>query len=375
MGSSNVKSPKEYLEWRGRAITHAIAAFAALVWRWNGDHRGQRPYLGRFGSHAALLLILAAFLAFWGLQLDAPIGMASGAVNSLSLEPLIVTEKQTQPLAGSMRPYYRASALGRIARAAEPHTYIPPRPRLEIVTYTIQPGDTTQSIAEAFGLEPTTIMWSNPAMEKAPDLLKVGQELVILPLDGVYHAVTEEDTVRSLAEKYSASAAEIRNCPFNTLTDGGDLMPGTKVIIPGGTKPYEKREVVLYEGPAPEGAVGGANFSWPAGGYLSQGYWYGHRAVDVANATGVAIVAADAGYVVFAGWTDVGYGYLVVVDHTNGFQTYYAHLSNIFVYEGEVVEMGQVIGAMGSTGYSTGPHLHFEIRYNGYPTNPLIYLP
>jgi murein DD-endopeptidase MepM/ murein hydrolase activator NlpD len=301
--------------------------------------------------------------------------MASGAANSLSLEPLIGAEKQSQPLAGSMRPYYRASSLGRIARQAQPHTSIPPRPRLEIVTYTVQPGDTAESIAQAFGLEPTTLMWSNPAMEKTPDLLKNGQELVILPVDGVYHAVTEGDTVESLAEKYSASAAEIRTCPFNTLTDDGELKPGTKVIIPGGTKPYEKREVVLYEGPMPEGAVGEANFSWPAGGYLSQGYWYGHRAIDVANATGIAIVAADAGYVVFAGWTDVGYGYLVVVDHGNGFQTYYAHLSNLYVYEGQAVERGDVIGAMGSTGYSTGPHLHFEIRYNSYPTNPLIYLP
>jgi murein DD-endopeptidase MepM/ murein hydrolase activator NlpD len=97
--------------------------------------------------------------------------------------------------------------------------------------------------------------------------------------------------------------------------------------------------------------------------------------VDIANAIGAAIVASDSGYVSFAGWTDIGYGYLIVVDHANGYQTYYAHLNDIYVIEGQAVDAGQVIGAMGSTGNSTGPHLHFEVRYGGYPTNPLVYLP
>jgi murein DD-endopeptidase MepM/ murein hydrolase activator NlpD len=107
---------------------------------------------------------------------------------------------------------------------------------------------------------------------------------------------------------------------------------------------------------------------------LTQGYWYGHRAIDIGAPIGSAIYASDGGFVSFVGWTDIGYGYLVVVDHNNSYQTYYAHLSNIFVSEGQVVSAGEVIGAMGSTGNSTGPHLHFEIRLKGYPTDPTIYL-
>jgi murein DD-endopeptidase MepM/ murein hydrolase activator NlpD len=110
-------------------------------------------------------------------------------------------------------------------------------------------------------------------------------------------------------------------------------------------------------------------------GRLTQGYWYGHRAIDIGAPTGSAILAADGGFVSFAGWTDVGYCYLVVIDHANGFVTYYAHLSKIYVYVGQPVERGQVVGAAGSTGWSTGPHLHFEVRYYDTQQNPRAYLP
>jgi len=91
--------------------------------------------------------------------------------------------------------------------------------------------------------------------------------------------------------------------------------------------------------------------------------------------TGSAVMATDGGFISFAGWTDVGYGYLIVVDHGNGFATYYGHLSNIYVAEGQAVERGQVIGAAGNTGNSTGPHLHFEVRRYGAQQNPRAYLP
>jgi len=125
----------------------------------------------------------------------------------------------------------------------------------------------------------------------------------------------------------------------------------------------------------PEGARGTGRFQWPVLGSLTQEYWYGHRAIDVGAPTGSAVLAADGGFISFAGWTDVGYGYLIVIDHANGFATYYAHLSSIYVAEGQAVERGQVIGAVGSTGWSTGPHLHFEVRYYGAQQNPRAYLP
>ena len=273
------------------------------------------------------------------------------------------------------RSYYRSGENTAITRQAEAHTAIPERPRLEILTYEVQPGDTAESIAQSFGLQPTTLMWSNPEMEKMPDLLQVGQVLTILPLDGVYHTVAADETLESLAEQYKVSVEDITSCPFNAITAGGQLAVGDKLIVPGGTKPYIAREVTTYQGPVNTEVTGAGIFYWPAAGSLTQRYWYGHRAIDIGGSVGAAIIASDGGYVSFAGWTDIGYGYLIVLDHANGFQTFYAHLNRIFVSEGETVYAGQVIGAMGSTGNSTGPHLHYEIRYNGYPVNPLIYLP
>jgi murein DD-endopeptidase MepM/ murein hydrolase activator NlpD len=320
----------------------------------------------------ALVLTFLIALSLSLVRFDSLARVASGAAD-LSVGPAM--EFNVAGASPGMRAYQRDRSQTRITRRADPHTAIPSRPRLEIVTYRVQPGDTTESIAEQFGLDPTTIMWSNPEIEKAPDLLKVGQELVILPLDGVYHTVEEGDTLDDIVETYEVPIQEIVNCPFNNLPLDGELRAGTRIVVPGGTKPYVPREVTTYGGPVPEDIAGTGLFRWPASGYISQGYWYGHRAVDVANAIGAAILASDGGYVSFTGWTDVGYGYLVVLDHANGYRTYYAHLNDYFVVEGQAVEAGQVIGEMGSTGNSTGPHLHFEVRYNGYPTNPLVYLP
>jgi murein DD-endopeptidase MepM/ murein hydrolase activator NlpD len=360
---------------KGRWLTRVAAVLAAKTWRWNSDRLGQRPILGRWPAHTAVFLIVILLWSFTTFSLRVPGGAASEAER-----PAVALQDRAASRAGSSRRFlgsfsYRVNAQSRIIRQSDPHTVIPERPRLEIVTYVVQAGDTTESIAEQFGLEPTTIMWSNPAIEKAPDLLKVGQSLVILPIDGVYHTVEEGDTLEQLAEDYKVSVKDIIECPFNDIPHDQELDDGDKVIVPGGTKPYERREVTTYAGSVPENAVGNGIFSWPASGHISQGYWYGHRAIDIANAVGTAIVASDAGYVSFAGWTDIGYGYLVVVDHANGYQTYYAHLSDIYVIEGQAVEAGKVIAAMGSTGNSTGPHLHFEVRYNRYPTNPLVYLP
>jgi murein DD-endopeptidase MepM/ murein hydrolase activator NlpD len=263
-----------------------------------------------------------------------------------------------------------------IVRLAQPHTVIPERPRLGVITYSVQPGDTVQTIAATFGLQPESIMWANPAIEDAPDLLQIGQQVAILPLDGVYHTVADGDTLTAIAEKYQVETDAIVSCHYNNLDQQAPhIEVGMRLIVPGGEKPYVPKVVTAYEGPVPEGAVGSGMFLWPVLGTITQGYWYGHRAIDIGAPTGSALLAADGGFISFAGWTDVGYGYLVVIDHTNGFVTYYAHLSNIYVAEGQAVERGQVIGAVGSTGWSTGPHLHFEVRYNGVQHNPRAYLP
>ncbi len=352
----------------GTSLIHFIARTTAWLWRWNNDRVGQRPLLGRVASHTAQFLLLGLVVV------GSSVSWESLASVSEATSVALGEAKVSTPIAQHVIRPYASTQPVQIVRAADPRTTIPDRPRTEIVTYVVRPGDTTESIAQKFGLKPTTLMWSNPEVEKAPDLLRIGQVLTILPIDGVYHTVKAGDTLESLAEKYSVSVEAIIACPFNTIAESGDLRVGQKLIIPGGTKPYTMRQVTAYQGPTPD-VSGSGRFRWPTSGVLTQGYWYGHRAIDIGAAIGTAILAADDGYVSFAGWTDIGYGYLIVIDHANGYQTYYAHLSNIFVTEGSPVKAGDVIGAMGSTGNSTGPHLHFEIRYNGYPTNPLIYLP
>lgn len=371
MVALNRRKGRERTAWRASWLTRIAATLAAKVWRWNADRLGQRPVLGRWPAHLAVFFVAFILWGFTGLHVQVPDSVASEAEYAGPVMQNNVTTSVR--LAG--RSYYRGNTQSQIVRKSKLHTVIPERPRLKIITYIVQPGDTTESIAADFGLQPTTIMWSNPSIEKAPDLLKVGHALVILPIDGVYHTVEEGDTVETLAEDYKASVKDIVDCPFNDIPYDQNLRVGQKVIVPDGTKPYERREVTTYAGPVSETVVGEGVFRWPTTGYISQGYWYGHRAIDIARGAGTAVLASDSGYVSFAGWTDIGYGYLVVVDHANGYQTYYAHLQDIYVTEGQTVEAGQVIAAMGNTGNSSGPHLHFEVRYNRYPTNPLVYLP
>jgi len=331
--------------------------------------------MGRLTAHAGLVLVVAVLGAVSSVQLKPSSDITSVANHSLLGGFAQNVDAASAAVTSVERPYYRVAAQARIARQADIHTAIPERPRLEITTYTVAAGDTAEKIADGFDLQPTTLMWSNPEMEKTPDLLRVGQELTILPLDGVYHTVEVSDTLESIAQAYKVAVDTVRACAWNDIPPNGTLSVGGKLIVPGGTKPYIARTVTAYAGPVSDSAEASGLFYWPASGVLTQGYWYGHRAIDIGAAVGAAIRASDNGFVSFAGWTDIGYGYLIVVEHQNGYQTYYAHLANIYVREGEAVSGAQVIGAMGSTGNSTGPHLHYEIRYNGYPTNPLIYLP
>lgn len=254
------------------------------------------------------------------------------------------------------------------------------RPVEEVLYYTVKPGDTVLGIAQKFGLQPETLMWSNSSIEQNPDRLSIGDQLRILPVDGVLHVVKRGDTLSSIADKYEADMQAIVAYAANGMSSVDDALPiGKEIVVPGGTKPFVAPVVgasTAYAVPRPDGALAGSgNFSWPTAGYISQGYWGGHPAIDVAGWLGAPVTASDAGYVVLAGggWNS-GYGNYVVVDHGNGFTTLYAHLNSVFVKPGETVSRGQQIGTMGNTGNSTGPHLHFEIRYNGVPYNPAGYL-
>ncbi|OGE42237.1 hypothetical protein A3B45_04380 [Candidatus Daviesbacteria bacterium RIFCSPLOWO2_01_FULL_39_12] len=261
------------------------------------------------------------------------------------------------------------------------HTNISQKPRSEIIEYEVQSGDTLSSIAEKFNISTETIKWANDIVG---DRIKPDQTLKILPVSGVAHTVKSGDTLESVAKKYSANAQAVLDFPFNDVPDDFQLKVGQLLIVPDGVPPETKikptpkaQPQYLAQGPSSPTftAPFGAQFIWPAGGSLTQYFAWYHPGIDIANRSAPGIAAADGGSVVVAGWPDSGgYGNRVVIDHGNGYRSLYAHLSNIYVSVGDTVTRGQLIGQMGSTGRSTGTHLHLEIHYKGMPVNPLAIL-
>ena len=258
------------------------------------------------------------------------------------------------------------------------HTTVSERDRMAFITYTVQANDNIWAIAQGFGLKAETVLWANPKVEKSPDLLSVGQKLVIPPVDGIYYTVAKGDTVEKLAKTYKTTVEKIVGFEGNDLEEPYTLVAGQQIMLPDGRKQVVPSNYypMTRVGRAPQNApTGSGRFAWPTQGILTQRYWSGHLGIDIGNRTGTPIRAADAGYVVLAGVDTWGYGNQVLIDHGNGYMTRYAHLNQIQVKAGDIVQRNQQIGTMGSTGRSTGPHLHFEIIYNRQRRNPLGFLP
>lgn len=249
-----------------------------------------------------------------------------------------------------------------------------PRPQV----YTVEEGDTIAGIAAKFDISANTILWANGL--RSTQLLKVGDNLTILPTTGVLHTVRSGDTVSGIAAKYDAAGKDIME--YNDLTEDAKLAIGQKVIVPDGyieevTAPrIVPRDTRIadrdHDGPTPEPVEGdGESLIWPTTSkHISQYFRWGHTGIDIDNRSRPAVYAAKPGTVEFAGWMG-GYGNLLIVNHGGGAQTYYAHLDKFYVGKGASVDQGAAVGQMGSTGRSTGPHLHFEYRVNGRPVNPL----
>ena len=325
----------------------------------------------RIASHVALLVIAALVLVLSQVKLpawEAPILAAAPPLEEVSAvespAPLLVREG----VGGS--PLLESGAL---LRAPVPFTQIPDRPREGVITYTVQLEDTVLAIAEQFHLNPNTIIWANQDDLSLPFFMEVGQGLRIPPLDGVLHTITDKDTLDSIAKKYKVDVAKITGYPDNNLADAdAPLTPGQVLIVPDGDRTPPQPPAVARASSAPWRA---SNFIWPAYGKLTQGFSSYHPAIDIGAPSGSTVVAADEGVVAVAGWSNVGYGNYVVIRHGDGFVTLYGHLSRIDVSQGDYVARGQQIGLVGSTGRSTGPHLHLEISTGGRTYNPLQYLP
>lgn len=360
------------------------------------------------GGVVGSLILLSLLFRQTGFPMEfAPTPMAYMEANAALAGAPADSDQQESEESGvtalaSLPPFPQASShnLG-IRRRLILETDLPQLQRTEPITYVVRRGDTLSSIAEKFGLTVETIFWSNvETLDRDPHTLRPGLELVIPPQDGILYEWEEGDTLFKVAEKFGVDPEDIVEYPTNNLDPSllvdeeasKNIEPGTLLFIPGAqldsidwTVPRFIREQLAYSplsgpgecGPIGYGPIGTYTFIWPTTARIITTYYsVVHPALDIAGAMGLPIYAADHGVVVYSGWHYGGYGYVVVIDHGNGWQTLYAHMSVIFVGCGQEVYQGQIIGSMGSTGRSTGPHVHFELMHQSWgKVNPLQFLP
>jgi murein DD-endopeptidase MepM/ murein hydrolase activator NlpD len=273
---------------------------------------------------------------------------------------------------------------------------------LRSAQHEVKSGDTLFGIAQVYDLKPQTLLFGNyDILYDDPHRLNVGQTLRILPMDGLLYTWAEGDGLNGVATFFKVAPEDILDWPGNFLNrdtigdfSNPNIEVGTVLFVPNGMRDFYSWSVPIISrrdpakarnigpgscGTIESGATGNGSFIFPTTDHSISGYHYdpstNHNGVDFGGRIGNPIFAADGGVVVYAGWNDYGYGNMIVIDHGTGWQTLYAHLSTISAGCGVSVGQGDVIGAMGSTGRSSGPHLHFELMSaSGGKVNPMDYL-
>ena len=349
------------------------------------------------------------------MAIAAVIMAATGALGQVA-RPLAATDPTPQaamsesPSAGYLRPpVVLATSPGiyivnptpapkpaaKATPAATPTPEPTPEPQPAFIVYTVQPGDTIDGIAAAYGVDPQYILWNNPDLSADPDLLLVGQKIQVPSVNGLIYNVKLGDTLSDIASFYQIDVQSILGFVPNGIASPDTVIEGMLLVLPGAVPPPPPIpaavSAVESTNPAPEPAPAppapappsSTGYIWPFSGpisspfgeYRGPGSYHSGLDIDAFGRYGAPVVAAASGTVVLVASLDWGYGIHVIIRHADGSETLYGHLSAVSVSQGQSVAQGQQIGAIGCTGYCTGPHLHFEIRIGGSPVDPLGYLP
>jgi len=337
----------------------------------------------------AMVMVGLALYLFW--QDRVPVAGSSYPANQITMTPV----SQAGFESARLPELPQIASLKAIPRRASIYTIIPNRPSQEARNYTVVSGDSVFEIARRFNITPETLLWANyDLLNDNPDLLAIGMVLKIPPVDGVYYQWQEGDSISAVAGRFAARPEDVLTWPGNHLDlVNPTIEPGAWIMLPGGHREFRQwlipviprgqagvSRAVYGEGACEggyDGALGTGSFIWPTSNHTLSGndYWSGHLGIDLAAGGGAPVVAADSGVIVFSGWATGGYGFTIIIDHGNGYQTLYAHLYQAIASCGRSVSQGSTIGYAGSTGNSTGAHLHFEVRYQGGFVSPWYVLP
>jgi murein DD-endopeptidase MepM/ murein hydrolase activator NlpD len=333
-------------------------------------------------SHAAVLSIALVSAVFLG-------GRIGASVVPAESQQLTVSDAYFVPL--PPEGFMAAADAQPAAPTPEPVMY---------TTHQVAEGDTLSSIAEQHGITTEYLIWNNPLVAADPDMLLIGEEVMVPSTAGIVYDVRLGDTISDIAATYSVDPTAIVSYGPNKLDTPDLIIEGMVLMLPGAVPPAPPppEPVAVEEPPAAEPAGAptldtpsapvlvreqpaappvSAGFIWPVNGRLNSSFgprWGSvHQGIDIGAGSGTGVMAAGSGQVVLAKY-GTGYGNYIIVRHGNGLETLYAHLSGIYVGLGQYVGQGEIIGAVGCTGWCSGPHLHFEVHAGG-PVNPLNYLP
>jgi len=333
--------------------------------------------LARYRAH------LIAYSAITSVVLALPMSLGpGGALAASSREPFAATlsvaafpeTDRARAVSRSLPAEGRTS--GTIVPAVPASTSVTPDVP-PIVQYRLGASDKLETLANYFHVTAESIAFSNgisdPSLEN-----QEGRTIMIPPAEGALYTVQDADTPQSLAERFKVDVKAIMD--WNRLYfEPEHFAPGQLIFVPGATVPglvwvaadKSAQAPQVGRGNVPEPSLSG-RLAWPVGGYITQYFWALHSGVDLAAAYGTGVGASDEGTVVYAGWVAVG-GLSVRIKHADGLETGYYHMGAVFVAMGQKVERGQVIGTVGMTGVTTGPHVHWEAKLNGRLVNPLNY--